>query len=245
MAQIVNFPSEILVKIFSELDGQTLLGVSKTCSRFQEILTYPLIWKNKEIKVTLRNQKELEAFLKLAPVFSEIKSLSLTLFTDCTDQILKYFNSLTDLHLNIDVRHCSVPKFCKWNPHLILSLKSLHLKMSSCSHRFLLKFVILSNLESLSFEGEEPVDIGPFFYHPKLFLMKKLTKFQIRSPMFLNAILLEGFKGSVMIKEHLPHLVEVLLKRTYVNSFLNIQYDKDEKGIVLNQRYSGGPITNL
>ena len=245
MAQFLNFPSEMLVKIFSDLDSQTLIEVSKTCSRFQEIIMSPLIWRNKKMEVTLNNKEELESFLQLAPVFPEIESLSLTLWTDCTSEILKDFHSLTDLHLSIDVRHCPLPTFFKWNHHLLLSLKSLHLKMNSCSHNILLKFVIFSNLKSLSLEGEEPIDIGPFFYNSRFFLMKKLIQIQIKSPMFLDDILIEGLKASFLMKGYIPDLVEVLLQKRFVNSILNFEYDKNEIGIILNQRFSNGPITDF
>ena len=242
MSQFFNFPTEILVKIFSELDSETLIEVSRTCSRFQEIIKSRFIWKNKTMEVSLKNEEELESFLELSPVFPEIKSLTLTLWTDCTDQVLRHFHSLTDLHLSIDIRRCQVPTFFKWNHHhhhLVLSLKTLHLKMNSCSDVILLKLALMSQLKSLSLEGEEPVDIEPIFSHDFFRFMKKLTHFDIISPLFL------GRFSRYTFRQHLPRLVKVLLQETSVNCLVNFEYDRDEKGFILNQRFSSSLISDL
>ena len=247
MSQFFNFPTEILVKIFSELDSETLIEVSRTCSRFQEIIKSRFIWKNKTMEVSLKNEEELESFLELSPVFPEIKSLTLTLWTDCTDQVLRHFHSLTNLHLSIDIRRCQVPTFFKWNHHhhhLVLSLKTLHLKMNSCSHVFLLKLALLSQLKSLSLEGEEPVDIEPIFSHHFFRFMKKLTYFEIISILFLGSFP-SGACWFQTFRQHLPLLVKLLSQETSVNCLVNFEYDKSEEGFILNQRFSSSLISDL
>lgn len=124
---INDLPNEILIYIFSMIDLESILAVTKVCGRWQQLCLTPCVWDNTRLIVCMKNYIKISESIVpfVSKYLKHVKLQYFKLYSQVRNSLVSYCPNLTHLEISISqVDSCIFDDLGNWPNLKFLSFRN-------------------------------------------------------------------------------------------------------------------------